>query len=89
MRIMQFCIVLILTIQEVNKMENKVTYNINKYSLATALSYLGYHYDKILDARGRQTFVFVKTPEFEIALKRLIELKKLYGNVWGNNIEYR
>ncbi|MFC0906241.1 hypothetical protein ACFHWD_16305 [Clostridium sp. MT-14] len=66
-------------------MENKVTYNINKFTLASGLSYLGYHYDKILDERGRQTFVFEKTPEFELALKHLIELKKLYGNVWGNS----
>lgn len=67
-------------------MENReVTYNINKYSLATALSYLGYRYDKILDATGKQTFVFKKTPEFQIALKHLLEVKKLYGNVWGDN----
>lgn len=60
-------------------MEN---YYINKFSMATALNYLGYYYTKEKDCNGKTTYIFQRTPELMDAVKHLVELKKLYGKIY-------
>jgi hypothetical protein len=57
-------------------------YFINKFSMATAMNYLGYHYTKETDCNGKTTYVFERTPELMEAVHKLVELKQAYGKIY-------
>ncbi|MBV4418267.1 hypothetical protein KM800_02825 [Clostridium tyrobutyricum] len=61
--------------------EITATYNINKFSLAMAMNFLGYHFKKIPEG-DRKIFVFERTPEFMDCLHELLNLKKYYGKIY-------
>ncbi len=57
-------------------------YFINKFSMATALNFLGYHYTKEIDCNRKVTYVFERTPDLIKAVHKLVELKQAYGKIY-------
>lgn len=58
---------------------NRVIYfNIYKKYLAYAMSFLGFHFKKNVDYKGKNVYIFEKTPEFDECFQRLLKLKDEY-----------